>query len=424
MSKSISINLDEAPEPELSRADLLAALQGGTSALGPDQRAKVLDTIDSLYAIHERQEALTLEVRRQRHNYTTILETIREISLKALDIPRFEQYVTNTIRGQFGVLKVLFIRQSQHLDDTLAVHTARMVNPPTISVPLSSDFATFLNEHAGPVLLDPLPPPLAGDAYAADLVNNGVVLAVPLVKKDETGDMALKGILGLGPRIGKLPYSDKDLEFLGLLGSMVGISLHNAHLYHRSIVDGLTQVYSRGHFDIHLEQELDRVRRYNAQVLAEGRGTTTGVTLVLLDIDFFKKFNDRYGHQIGDLVLFEVARTLQTAVRAMDVVCRYGGEEFGIIFPDATIDVAVPIAERMRATVEARKIETEKFGPLSVTISLGVATYPQDADDVRSLVASSDASLYRAKDLGRNRVIAAAHQIDEAAQSLEPSTTG
>lgn len=397
---------DTPRSPTIGREQVLARLAdlqttADESADWGALRAEVAELYESL-------DEQTRSFKRQRHQYNTVVETMREIALKTLDIHRFEQYTLNTLRGQFGVLNVYFFRQHAYGDTQIAVHTARLKNPPALQVDIEGEFGKFLARHIEPLVLDAPPDDVSGLSEIDTLRGLGMAVALPLVKRDEVGDQALMGMIGLGPRLGNLPYGPADREFLGLLGSMIGVTLYNAHLYQRSIIDNLTQVFSRGHFDIHLDQELARVERFNEQVEATGVGARTGVMLVMLDIDHFKQFNDRYGHQVGDWVLQHVAHALKQSSRAMDIVCRYGGEEFGVIFPDVVPDKAMLIAERMRKAVESSKINTPSHGELSVTISVGVAIYPFDAPDPRTLIARADAALYEAKRAGRNRVVLAA----------------
>ncbi|MGE0431273.1 MAG: GGDEF domain-containing protein [Planctomycetota bacterium] len=346
-------------------------------------------------------EDVALQLKRERHTYSTVVETMREIALKSLDLNRFEQYTLNTLRGQFGVLKVYFFRQKDYGDNEIGVHTARLRTAPPLRIRLDSEFAEYARHHPNAIDLAAPPRDIADMGEVEGLRELDIALLQPLVKKDEAGEQSLMGLVGLGRRLGSMGYTEADCEFLSLLGSMAGVTLYNAHLYQRSIVDNLTQVYSRGHFDIHLEQEVARAERFNEE---RDPAEHTGVTLVMLDIDHFKQFNDRYGHQVGDLVLAGVAQALKVASRAMDVVCRYGGEEFGVIFPDVTPDKAMMIAERLRTSVEKQPFETAEHGNLKVTISAGFATYPVDAQDARTLIARSDAALYAAKHAGRNRV--------------------
>lgn len=142
-----------------------------------------------------------------------------------------------------------------------------------------------------------------------------------------------------------------------------------------------------------------QLEKYLSQVL----GKTTPLSLVMLDIDHFKKVNDNNGHQAGDEVLQHFARTVQGAIRPSDFLARYGGEEFTLVLRGAGIDAAAAVAERVRRAVEAAPAETSA-GQIKITSSLGVAEY-RPGDTARSLRERADAALYRAKQAGRNRVV-------------------
>jgi len=167
-------------------------------------------------------------------------------------------------------------------------------------------------------------------------------------------------------------------------------------LHHQSIRDGLTKLFNRRYMEEFLELEIQRAMR--------GEGE---VAVVMIDVDHFKKFNDDYGHNAGDAVLRAVARALQKGVRAADVACRYGGEEFTLILSNATEAEAVRRCEDLRAAIHALAVE-EQGKPLpGITVSLGIALYPKHATEAEALVRAADTALYAAKEAGRNRVMIA-----------------
>lgn len=172
----------------------------------------------------------------------------------------------------------------------------------------------------------------------------------------------------------------------------IGIKGQNQQLQQQVRTDALTGVSNRAAFDERLAGELERARRTNCPV-----------ALCLLDIDHFKKFNDTYGHQVGDLVLQSVAKTLDETVRKMDLVARYGGEEFAVIAPECNLAKAGSLAERLREAVE--EMELEASGQkLKVTTSIGVAfaQWPGYERTEAELIKAADAKLYEAKRGGRN----------------------
>ncbi len=156
--------------------------------------------------------------------------------------------------------------------------------------------------------------------------------------------------------------------------------------------DGLTGLFNRRYFDEALQGELNRAQRYDGCF-----------SLFFIDLDHFKKLNDTYGHQAGDLTLQVVANILQKAKRTEDTACRYGGEELVLILPETQKLSALVIAERIRKKVEEEVLEFEgkTFG---VTLSGGIASYPIDGKEVQELIHASDVALYQAKESGRNRI--------------------
>ena len=159
--------------------------------------------------------------------------------------------------------------------------------------------------------------------------------------------------------------------------------------------DGLTNLYNHRFFHQLLETEVARALRYNRVV-----------SLLMIDIDNFKRFNDSHGHPAGDVALKQLARLLQEGSRSCDFVARYGGEEFAIIAPEASPDSARRMAERLRTMVDEAHFEGEEAMPGGrLAISIGVATVPTQAQDKCELVERADQALYRAKALGRNRVV-------------------
>lgn len=169
-----------------------------------------------------------------------------------------------------------------------------------------------------------------------------------------------------------------------------------------ALTDPLTGVHNRRYFDQALSQELRRAERFTSQFC-----------LILLDIDHFKNFNDTYGHQQGDEVLKQVASLLQDAVRQVDVVCRYGGEEFVVIMPNCGLDQCRDAAERLRRVLADLPIPLADGTMIAVTGSFGGAVYPEHAITGDGLLRRADNAMYEAKRHGRNRVVLAGELIVE-----------
>ena len=163
--------------------------------------------------------------------------------------------------------------------------------------------------------------------------------------------------------------------------------------YILATTDGLTELYNHRYFQEQMQQMVDSSKRYETQF-----------SLIILDIDFFKKFNDTFGHQAGDAVLRQVAQTLKKNVRASDIVCRYGGEEMSIILANTDYQTAVSTAQKICNRVSSRHFKLPNGKETTVTISLGVSTYPKDGITSAELIEAADKHLYNAKNNGRNQV--------------------
>lgn len=233
-----------------------------------------------------------------------------------------------------------------------------------------------------------------GRPELSDLERAGMVpdAVIPIVVEE-----SVVAILAVAGSAGKM---ERDRPYASLLADLVAnafqISLAIEALEQRAMTDPLTGLYNRAYLADRFMVELRRARNYGHPM-----------SLVLFDIDRFKGINDRYGHPAGDAVLRKVASFLRERTRSTDPVIRYGGEEFAILMATADSDVAFEQSDRLRLEVEnASFVLPGQAEPIKVTISGGVATYPQDGQTFPELFAVADAGLYHAKENGRNRISA------------------
>jgi diguanylate cyclase (GGDEF)-like protein len=191
-------------------------------------------------------------------------------------------------------------------------------------------------------------------------------------------------------------YTHEDLLLLEMFASYAATALSNAGMFQQlqqmAITDSLTNLYNRRYFYEVFEKEFARSLRYKREM-----------SVILLDLDYFKQVNDCYGHLAGDRVLAEVARRVQSCVRSIDTVGRYGGEEFTALLPETSQRSALAVAERIRSQVSSQPV-TVGDQHISVTISAGVASLQQDTSSVDELLARADAAMYLSKRLGRDGV--------------------
>ncbi|MFH2006359.1 MAG: diguanylate cyclase [bacterium] len=217
-------------------------------------------------------------------------------------------------------------------------------------------------------------------------------IGVPLISKDRVA-----GVLVL-ENDRQSAYSDNEAEIAFAFAGQAGIAIENARLFAEvqrlAITDELTGLMNRRQFFSLAEREFSRARRYGYPL-----------SVVMVDVDHFKQVNDTHGHQVGDEVLAEIARRLAGALRDVDVLGRYGGEEFAVVLPDTgTKDAPIGLAERLRRCVADEPIVTGA-GAISKTVSLGVAQLRTQDKDLTKLLARADAALYEAKEAGRNRAV-------------------
>jgi diguanylate cyclase (GGDEF)-like protein len=236
-------------------------------------------------------------------------------------------------------------------------------------------------------------PVLVGPAVAAPPVEPEVDtgVAVPLVRGDRT-----IGVIALYGRAGLDPFTEDDTQTLSSFAGQASVAIENVLLHQEtrqlSITDGLTGVWNRRYLEMTLRKEIERAQRFGRPL-----------AVLMLDIDRFKRVNDRFGHPRGDEVLVEVTRRLVAELRAsIDVVGRYGGEEFVVILPETPVEGARVVAEKIRTAIRDEPFEGP--GEVSITVSVGVSGFPEDGSSAEELIHAADDAMYRAKAAGRDRV--------------------
>lgn len=230
-------------------------------------------------------------------------------------------------------------------------------------------------------------------SYRGELPEPGALLAIPLRYKRE-----ILGVINFG-RAGVGSFSPTDVTILTLVANQVALAIANARLYAQTrelaVRDDLTGLYNRRHFMQVLQIEWKRAVRFRRDL-----------TVLIIDVDFFKAYNDTFGHLHGDQVLKQLAEVLRRNIREVDTIARFGGEEFIALLPDTDKLGGLHVAEKLRSLVEQERFPIPHSGEMRpLTISVGVAVYPDDAGQIEDLIDHADIALYEAKDNGRNRVV-------------------
>ena len=198
------------------------------------------------------------------------------------------------------------------------------------------------------------------------------------------------GVINVTNKLDEQGFTQEDVEMLKAVGDQAAVAINKAQLWEMAVTDSLTGLYVRRYFMAKFQEEIHRAERYK-KVL----------TVVMADLDRFKSVNDNYGHTAGDRVLRAVGKFLQKNIRDVDILARYGGEEFVILLPENDKYEAYTLSERLRQGFSELKLEALP----QLTMSLGIASYPQDGKTLEQLIKKADTAMYTAKQMGRNKVV-------------------
>ncbi len=243
-------------------------------------------------------------------------------------------------------------------------------------------------ENFGHFLADPLLSIFSSDEF----------VVVPLKARDKS-----IGLIVADNLFTKRSITKDDIRILMMFANQAGTAIENSQLYERTLVkahkDALTDLWNHGYFQYVFDEKLKVAKAYMSYL-----------GLIMLDIDNFKNYNDTWGHQKGDEILSKISKIIIESSRKVEFVCRYGGEEFAIILPDSSKRDAMIIAERIRTNIEQHPFIDETGHPSQkITVSLGVASFPDDGTNKSELMQVADEALYEAKREGKNRVKTSPH---------------
>jgi diguanylate cyclase (GGDEF)-like protein len=331
------------------------------------------------------QNARLYSLEQQRARQLQAINAIAQQTTAVLDLEELLGKVCELIQEAFRVSHVsLFLREENDL--VLRAHHGTL----TLSIPQAGRFSTrdepwvsILAENRTFMESD-----LRAMPSGKFFVEAASLMRIPLVSFGQT-----LGILELDSS--QLDaFRDGDLQSLESVADICATAIQNAHYVERvkqlAYLDGLTGIFNRRFFEMRILEEIERARRYG-----------TGMAVIMADIDHFKRLNDEFGHVLGDEVLRQVSSLFHQQVRKIDVVCRYGGEEFGILLTQTSAQHAINIAEKLRKLVAGWQFPGV---PRTVTISAGAAAFPDQGVTRDELVKAADNALYAAKQAGRNRV--------------------
>jgi diguanylate cyclase (GGDEF)-like protein len=373
--------------PLMVRDEVVGVLDCQSDRVGHfDPETIDLLTLFSTQASIALQNARLYSLEEQRRRQLQAINAIAQQTTAVLELEELLSRVCELIQDAFRVSHVsLFLREERDL--VLRAHHGTL----TPRVPEGGRF---------PAGTEPWASILASNTTATEtdlcgassdtkfFAESASRLCIPLVSFGQT-----LGILALDSSQPDA-FRDGDLQSLESVADICATAIQNAHYVERvkqlAYLDGLTGIFNRRFFELRIMEEIERARRYG-----------TGMAVIMADIDQFKRLNDEFGHVLGDEVLRQVSSLFHQQLRKIDVVCRYGGEEFAILLTQTNAQHAMNIAEKLRKMVAGWQFPGV---PRTVTISAGTAAFPDHGITRDDLVRAADAALYAAKQAGRNRV--------------------
>jgi diguanylate cyclase (GGDEF)-like protein len=321
-----------------------------------------------------------------------------EASNEIYSILNFRQLLNSallTVIGQVGVQSafVLMYDQKKRSYSQIYQKGFRAKEIQKIKFKVDSPLVKYFTRHNAPVYIKQLNRQKEFVPYVQKLKELGIFIIAPIMYSER-----VQGIIATGEKLYSTEFTQTDFELFHVLVNIISISIENSLHYEAvknlSLTDEMTNLHNYRSFISRLKEEINRAKRNKSDI-----------SLVILDIDHFKNYNDTLGHQAGDEALREVGKVLRKTVRDEDIVSRYGGEDFCIIFPGIAKEGITSLCERIRIKIEKHKFYKEKVQPTGMlTISLGGASFPKDANDMHTLIQKADEALYRAKHLGRNQI--------------------
>ncbi|MFH1061605.1 MAG: diguanylate cyclase [Candidatus Omnitrophota bacterium] len=328
------------------------------------------------------------------------LETMLQIGHAMSSILNLDELATFIVNKITLVLKakicsLMLIDQD---DETLVIKAAVGLDEAIIKttrIKLGQSISGWVAQHGEPVLISNIEDDIQFGRANLPKYETKSLLCIPLKVKDN-----ILGVINVADKTMSIQeniFTEEDMHFLAVICNYAAIAVENALLYgevkNLAITDGLTGLFNHRYFQTNITSEVIRVHRYPRPL-----------SLIMFDIDYFKTFNDTYGHPMGDLVLSEIAKAIKKNVRKVDIACRYGGEEFAVILPETKINEAILVAEKIRTSVEKMRFNTgQGIKKEKVTVSGGVAQFKSGMSK-EDFVRCADDSLYKAKNEGKNKI--------------------
>lgn len=336
------------------------------------------------------------------------LSNLVQISMQLNSVLDEQEIINKYLVNLFGLLgtkSVVILTSENSLDQFVPLHYRGISGDEARQLTINRSDPLFKTmKHLGNcVQLTAMPELVARSYFLQKAHALGALAVATLTHRDET-----LGLVSIGSKHNVAFFTEPEMEVFSVLSNFLAVAVGNARLYRRieriSMTDPLTGLFNRRFLENNLHKEVARAKRFQRDL-----------SLVMLDVDHFKNYNDQLGHLSGDRLLRNLGRVLSTSIRTCDVAARFGGEEFCIILPEISSPGAISFSERLRQSVLEHPFSRKEVQPGGhISISVGTATYPGDAVKTEELLQKADVAMYEAKRNGRNRVAAFSRHADNS----------
>ncbi len=340
---------------------------------------------------HKKYATSDTSKEKQIYDLKQLLEISKSLT-SVIDYANLIEAILYTCMGQMKTLGVAIFTKKNFDANCFQLNRNyygfELSNEREYAVPETHPLIRLFTQNTSCFTVNSLKKQVETDSVMETLYSLNPSLIVPLKAKNH-----ITGLLILGEQITSEPYSAYEKEHIINIASLAAIAINNAALLEMTTTDMMTHLKLKHYFYTVLVEKLEL-----------SRDILSPLSVLMLDIDFFKRFNDTYGHACGDVVLQMVAQIIQQNTRTQDMAARYGGEEFTLMLCDTDIVLAEKIAERIRKSIENLDILYDGQH-LNLTISIGAAQYnPETNESAKELVERADKALYTSKQTGRNKV--------------------
>ncbi|MDD7416594.1 MAG: diguanylate cyclase DgcA [Treponemataceae bacterium] len=343
---------------------------------------------------------------KQIFDYKQLIQISMSLSSTILDLTKLIETINYTTLAQMRTLGAGMFVMRTFDSNTFSLDDNYTGLEPDANIeyeiPVNCKFTNFLTEQNKTFTIPELKTAIGNENLPVQISSLKPTLIIPLKQKNR-----LNGVLLLGEQIISEPYTEYEREWILMLASLAAIAINNTSLIEQTTTDMMTHLKLKTYFYTVLEEKIETSVNEDLQL-----------SVLMLDIDFFKKFNDTYGHACGDYVLQSISKIIAREIRGQDLAGRYGGEEFVVMLYKTDSKAAISVAERIRSAIETEKYVYEG-SELHVTISIGVATLDsKEPISAKLLVEYADRALYQSKENGRNRVTLASKDMPSVKDNL------